>query len=84
MLRWIFLRKVDFTLTAELGRPQAHATLQGAQHAAIPLGGVVASQFFEQGDGVESGIRLQQRDDLAIPHRTQGDFPGAPVSHRAL
>jgi hypothetical protein len=62
----VFLRKVDLTLSAELGTPQAHAALQGAQHAAIPLAGVAALQFFEQGDSVESGIRLQQRDDLVL------------------
>ena len=48
--RRVFLRKVDLTLRAELGTPQAHAALQ----------------FFEQGDRVEFGIRLQQRDDLVL------------------
>ena len=35
--RRVFLRKVDLTLSAELGTPQAHASLQGPQHASIPL-----------------------------------------------
>ena len=29
--RRVFLRKVDLTLSAELGTPQAHASLQGPQ-----------------------------------------------------
>ena len=77
---WMLLCKVDLALAAEPGTPQAYAPLQGAQHAGVPLTGVAALEFFEQGDGVESGIGLQQRDDLAVPDRFQRVFSGAPVS----
>jgi hypothetical protein len=36
-------------------------------------------QFFEQGDSIESGIGLQQGDDLAVPDRFERVFSGAPV-----
>jgi len=71
-----FLGEVDVGLGAELGAPQAHT--------AIPQARVAAFQFFEQGDGFELGIGIQQRDSLAIPHRTQRAWPGAPVARWPL
>ena len=82
--RRVFLRKVDLALVAVLGAPQAHAALQGAQHTVVPLTGLATLQFFEQGHGIEPGIGLQQRDDLAVPHRTERILSGAPVALWAL
>src|SRR5665647_2699727 len=82
--RWVFLRKVDLPLDSKLGPPQAYAPLQGPEHAGVPLTGITALEFFEQGDGVEPGIGLQQRDDLAVPNRTQRVFSGTPVPLGAL
>ena len=80
----MFLRKVDLPLIAEPGTPQAYAQLQGAQHAAVPLAGIATLQLFEQGDGVESGVGLQQGFDLTVPDRFKGVLAGAPVPGRTL
>ena len=77
--RWEFLGKVDLPLGSKLGTPQAHASLQSPQRACVPLAGIAALEFFEQGDGVEPGIGLQQWDDLAVPNRTQRVLSDAPV-----
>lgn len=77
--RWVFLRKVDLPLDSKLGTPQAYAALQGPQHTAVPLTRIAALEFFKQRDGVESGISLQQRNDLAVPDRAQRVFSGTPV-----
>ena len=77
--RRVFLRKVDLPFGSKLGTPQMDTALQGAQHACIPLAGIAALEFFEQGDGVEPGIGLQQRNDFAIPDRTERVFSGSPV-----
>ena len=75
----MFLGKVDLPLGSELGTLQAHASLQGRQRACVPLAGIAALEFFEQGDGVEPGIGLKQRDNLAVPNRTQRVFSGTLV-----
>ena len=80
----VLLGKVDLSLGTELGTPQAHAPLQGAQHAGVPLVWVAALEFFEQGDGVEMYVGLKQRHDLAVPNRIQRILSGAPVSFGAL
>ena len=80
----VLLRKVDLPLDAKLGPLQTDALLQRAQHTAVLLTGVAALEFFEQGDGVEPGIGLQQWDDLAVPNRTQRVFSGAPVPRGSL
>ena len=54
----VFLGEVDLPLNSILGTPQAYAALQRAQHTAVPLTGVAALEFFEQGDGIEPGIGL--------------------------
>jgi serine/threonine-protein kinase HipA len=61
---WVFLGKVDLSLGSKLGTPQAHASLQGPQHACVPLAGIAALKFFEQGDGVEPGIEMAWRPSL--------------------
>jgi len=71
-------------LDARLGTPQAYAPLLGAQHAGVPLAGVAALEFFKQGDGVEPGVGLQQRDDFTVPNRTQWVGSGAPIAPRSL
>jgi hypothetical protein len=81
---WMFLGEVDLPLTTKPGTPQAYTPLQGAQPSAVPLTWVTALEFFEQGNGVESGIGLQQRDNLAVPDRNQRVFSGAPVPLGAL
>jgi len=58
--------------------------MQSAQHAGVPLAGTATLELFEQGDGVKPGIGLQQRDDLAVPVRTQWTFSGAPTALGAL
>ena len=80
----VLLSKVDLTLCPELGTPQAHAPLQGAQNARVPLAGVAALEFFEQGDGVEVNVGLQQRNDLAVPDQAKRVFSSTPVAFRAL
>ena len=76
----VFLGKVDLPLDAKLGPLQTDALLQRAQHTAVLLTGVAALEFFEQGDGIEPGIGLQQRDHFTVPNRTQWFFSGAPGS----
>ena len=80
----MFLGEVDLPLIAEPGTPQAYAPLQSAQHATVPLAGVSALQLFEQGDGVEPGVGLQQGFDLTVPDRFKGVLAGAPVPGRTL
>ena len=81
MASWrVFPGKVDLPLDAKLGPPKADAALQRAQHTAVPLAGIAALEFFEQGDGVEPGIGLQQWHDLAVLNRTQRVFSGTPSS----
>jgi hypothetical protein len=75
-----FLGKADLSLCPELDTPQAHAPLQGSQHAGVPLAGVATLKLFEQGDGVEVNVRLKQSHDLAVPDRIERVFLGTSVA----
>ena len=80
----MFLGEVDLALGAVHGPPLAHAPLQGAQHVAAVVAGVTPLQLFEQRDGIELGVSLQQRDDLSVPNAAQRVVAGAPGAFRRL
>jgi hypothetical protein len=82
--RRVFLREVHVAFGAVHRAPLAQPPLQGAQHADAVVDGVAPLQLFEQRDGVELWVGLQQRDDFAVPHRGQRVLAGAPAARLTL
>ena len=58
----------DLALGAMRGPPLPHPTLRGAEHAFVVLARVATLQLFEQCDGVELDVDLQQWNDFGVPN----------------